>query len=210
MRGGSGGAICWGMIENIRTQHPLGHGTTRRPIDPGRHFGRDGLCIEKIGDLLLRASDRSCQFGLRPEDRNRSLDVGSDLHTSFLVETELKRNKETCHAPHKGTGIVARAMTIAENVKRLRKEAGLSQGQLAEVSGVSQQLISQIEGGKNNTTKHLSALAKALGCKLADIDPQLTDVISDDPFPDRYLRLPEQDRLVVQSLIERLERSRQE
>lgn len=62
--------------------------------------------------------------------------------------------------------------TIAENLKRLRKEAKLSQAKLADLSGVSQQLISQIENGKNSSTKELPALAKALGASVGDIDEE--------------------------------------
>lgn len=62
-------------------------------------------------------------------------------------------------------------MGIAENLKRLRTEARLSQPQLANRSGVSQQLISQIESGKNATTKHLPKLARALQVSVYEIDP---------------------------------------
>lgn len=210
MIGLAGSAICGGMVENVGTQHTLGYQPAGRVVDVRRHLGRDALGLEKIGDVLLRTADSGCKLGLGAKDGDGSLDMGPDLHTSFLVSFGPGCNKETCHAPHKGAGIVARAMSIAQNVKRLRRQAGLSQVQLAAASGISQQLISQIEAGRNNTTKHLPALAKALGCKLTDIDPSLMDVVSDDPYPDRYLRLSETDRLVVQALIERLERSRGE
>lgn len=79
-------------------------------------------------------------------------------------------NKETCVAAHKLTGNV-KPMTIADNLRRLRTAAGLSQAGLAAKSGVSQQLISQIERGVNLSTKALPALAVAIGCGVADIDP---------------------------------------
>ncbi len=41
---------------------------------------------------------------------------------------------------------------IAENVKRIRMEQGLSLGQLAELSGVSKVILSQIERGNSNPT----------------------------------------------------------
>lgn len=61
-------------------------------------------------------------------------------------------------------------MNIASNLKRLRRESGLTQTQLAEQSGVSQQLISQIERGVNLSTKELPALARALGVPVHEID----------------------------------------
>lgn len=63
-------------------------------------------------------------------------------------------------------------MSIAKNLTKLRSAAGLSQAQLASVSGVSQQLISQIERGINLTTKHLPKLANALGVSVGAIDPE--------------------------------------
>ena len=66
-------------------------------------------------------------------------------------------------------------MLIGENLKKVRDEAGLSQTDLAKVSGVSQQLISQIERGINAHSKHLPKLARALGCKVTDLDPTYFD-----------------------------------
>jgi phage repressor protein C with HTH and peptisase S24 domain len=60
--------------------------------------------------------------------------------------------------------------SIAENLTATRKAAGMSQVDLATASGVSQQLISQIERGSNLSTKHLPALARALGCAVSDLD----------------------------------------
>lgn len=175
-----------------------------------RHLGGDRFCAQEVGNLLLRTTDGLSELGLRSKYADCIFDVGSDLHTSFLVDYSTPCNKETCRATHKAAGIIARAMTIANNLKQFRKEAGLSQKQLAQDSGVSQQLISQIEGGDNNSTKHLAALARVLGKKLTDFDPTLGDVVTDDPFPERYLKLDEADKIVVQALIERLERGRAE
>jgi transcriptional regulator with XRE-family HTH domain len=62
-------------------------------------------------------------------------------------------------------------MTIADNLKRLRLKAGLSQPELARKAGVTQQLVSQIETGKNFTTRTLPQLATALGVTVDKIDP---------------------------------------
>jgi len=70
-------------------------------------------------------------------------------------------------------------MSIAANLKRLRKEKGISQPALAEKSGVSQQLISQIENGKNETTNRLPQLARALGVSVADLDPAYSTVVDE-------------------------------
>ena len=62
-------------------------------------------------------------------------------------------------------------MGIPENIKRLRAEAHLSQPALAKKARVSQQLISQLENGKNLTTKFLPQIARALGAGVSAIDP---------------------------------------
>lgn len=52
-----------------------------------------------------------------------------------------------------------------------RKKKGLSQPELARLSGVTQQNISKIESGerKNPGIETLNALAVALGCDLRDL-----------------------------------------
>jgi len=62
-------------------------------------------------------------------------------------------------------------MGIPENIKRLRESAELSQPALAKKAGVSQQLISQLENGKNLTTKYLPQIARALDVQMGQIDP---------------------------------------
>jgi transcriptional regulator with XRE-family HTH domain len=53
---------------------------------------------------------------------------------------------------------------VGWNVKRIRQEKGLTQEQLAELSGFSQQYISGLEQGRRNpTVVSLYELATALG-----------------------------------------------
>ena len=53
---------------------------------------------------------------------------------------------------------------VGRNVKRIRQERGLTQEQLAERSGFSQQYISGLEQGRRNpTVVTLYELAMALG-----------------------------------------------
>src|SRR5215204_5417612 len=57
-------------------------------------------------------------------------------------------------------------MRLGERVKRLRTERGLTQTELADRAGVSQAIISRLEGKvrHNVNADVLKALAKALGC----------------------------------------------
>ncbi|WP_137392263.1 helix-turn-helix domain-containing protein [Rhodoligotrophos defluvii] len=60
---------------------------------------------------------------------------------------------------------------VGENIKRLRRAANMSQMELAQKSGLTQQMISHLETGRNETTKELPALASALGVRVHEIDP---------------------------------------
>ena len=68
-------------------------------------------------------------------------------------------------------------MPIAQNLRRLRKAAKLSQEALAKKAGGSQQLISQIEREVNSSTKELPDLARALGVAVDAIDESFSNVV---------------------------------
>jgi len=64
-------------------------------------------------------------------------------------------------------GIVS---TVAENVRRARKAAGLSQEELAIEADVDRTYISQVERGKRNiTVVVLARLARAMRTTVADL-----------------------------------------
>ena len=60
-----------------------------------------------------------------------------------------------------------------ENLQRLRKEAGLSQSQLAKLAGLNVQVLQQYERGARDLNgaklATLLKLCNALECRLADI-----------------------------------------
>jgi transcriptional regulator with XRE-family HTH domain len=59
---------------------------------------------------------------------------------------------------------------VGQNVMRLRKRLGLTQEQLAEKSGFSQQYLSDLERGRRNPTiVSLYELAQALGASHMDL-----------------------------------------
>lgn len=63
---------------------------------------------------------------------------------------------------------------VGENLRSIRKSKSLSQTKVAELSGVSQQLISQLETGQTERTTELPALAQALGVGVHELDPSYT------------------------------------
>lgn len=72
-------------------------------------------------------------------------------------------------------------MGLAENLKRLRTAARLSQPELARKAGVSQQLISQLENDKHGSTKNLPKIAHALGVAVSEIDENYTPETAGPP-----------------------------
>lgn len=58
-------------------------------------------------------------------------------------------------------------MTLAKRLEEARKVAGLSQEQLAELSGITQTGIAKIESGKGAMPQSIDALSKVLGVSSA-------------------------------------------
>jgi len=59
---------------------------------------------------------------------------------------------------------------VGRNVARLRRASGLTQEQLEERSGHSQQYLSDLERGRRNpTVVTLFELSQALGCQPVDL-----------------------------------------
>jgi transcriptional regulator with XRE-family HTH domain len=68
---------------------------------------------------------------------------------------------------------------VGRNVRRFRLAKGLTQEDLTEASGVSQQYISELErGARNPTIDTLAKIALALGVTT-------TDLFAPDPDPSR-------------------------
>lgn len=65
-------------------------------------------------------------------------------------------------------------MQIGDIIKRKRLELGLVQKELENRSGVTQSMISKVEGGsaENVSIDVLRRLAKALNCNLVDLLPE--------------------------------------
>jgi len=65
-------------------------------------------------------------------------------------------------------------MQIGDIIKRRRLELGLIQKELENRSGVTQSMISKVEGGsaENVSIDVLRRLAKALNCTLVDLLPE--------------------------------------
>ncbi|MBR7830371.1 helix-turn-helix transcriptional regulator [Actinospica sp. MGRD01-02] len=68
---------------------------------------------------------------------------------------------------------------VAQNLRELRRRAGLSQAALAQASGISRRMIVNLEGGATNISlSSLDHLAEALGADFVDLvsDPAARDL----------------------------------
>lgn len=78
-------------------------------------------------------------------------------------------------------------MTVGENIKRIRKEKGLTQKKLGELCGIAESNIRKYENGKQNPkVDTLKKIAKALECQVSDIDETIIVI----PLP-KYELTPE-------------------
>ncbi len=68
-------------------------------------------------------------------------------------------------------------MTLATNLRIRRAHLNLSQKELAQKAGVSQQLINALESGKARSSKFIREISLALGCAIADLDPNYGIVV---------------------------------
>lgn len=71
-------------------------------------------------------------------------------------------------------------MTLAKNLKALRDRRGISQGELAKLTGISQQSLSRLENGRDLTSKNLPKIASALGVSVSDLDPNFHVMAPED------------------------------
>lgn len=59
---------------------------------------------------------------------------------------------------------------LAENLKRIRAEKGISQGDIVKSTGIDKAMISNIENGKTNPTlATIAKLAGALGVSVGEL-----------------------------------------
>ena len=81
-------------------------------------------------------------------------------------------------------------MTLAERIIQARKYAALNQDELATKSGVTQQMISRLETGKQKTTTEIVSIAIACRVRpewLALEQGEMTNKVETDYFQDEKL-----------------------
>ena len=62
------------------------------------------------------------------------------------------------------------AEKLGQNLKRIRTEKGISQGDIVKATGIDKALISNVENGKTNPTlATIAKLAKAIGVSVGEL-----------------------------------------
>lgn len=91
-------------------------------------------------------------------------------------------------------------MTIGEQIKKYRKKAGLSQRELGEKLGVSQQHIAQYENGKRiPKIETINSIAGALGIGIRHLYPDFS--MEEWKQTDTYRKSHEKYESAIQSII---------
>lgn len=84
----------------------------------------------------------------------------------------LKQMEQPEKEAETGTGLQRWINFVSERIRTLRKEAGLTQEELAERSGLPQSHISRLESGKHSPSRvTLEKIAAALGLPIGRFDP---------------------------------------
>lgn len=95
-------------------------------------------------------------------------------------------------------GMTTDLTTLAARTRFARKNAGLTQEDLAKKLGVSQGTITHIESGRNKETIHIIALARLLGVRAEWLATGEGDMFDGWPFKDiskaEFERLPAEAR----------------
>lgn len=87
-------------------------------------------------------------------------------------------------------------MSLQNNLARIRTGKKFSQGALAKLAGVSQQLISRLESGVDGTTKKLPEIARALGVSVFDLDEKYApEAEPQRKSPTKVVTIPLLDRI---------------
>lgn len=70
----------------------------------------------------------------------------------------------------KNVGVKRARIVFAENMRKLRRAAGLSQEALADKAGLHRNYVGSVERGERNISiDNMEAIAFALGCTVPDL-----------------------------------------
>lgn len=65
-------------------------------------------------------------------------------------------------------------MLLASEIKRRRKQIGMSQADFANAVGLSQASLSRIERGEQKQSLQIGLMAAKFGCSVLDLDPDFS------------------------------------
>lgn len=82
-------------------------------------------------------------------------------------------------------------LTLGEEIKRLRLEAGMTQGELSQAAGISQPMIALIESGKREGTnsKYINQLCAAFNVPTDHFAPFISPGVSVPPPPSNTVQV---------------------
>lgn len=116
---------------------------------------------ENVGDMGLATFERLSTLDLSHARQQDVFDEFLKVHDSRISHMRSYDNKVSDSLLEENIAMP----TFSSRFKTRRKELGLRQDQLAKKAGVSQTTISDIERGRNDGSRELVALSKALKCR---------------------------------------------
>ena len=88
-------------------------------------------------------------------------------------------------------------MSVGENIKRIRKEKGLTQKQLGELCGLADSAIRRYEnGGANPKIETKKKIANALEVPVEDIDPDLESLTKSLIMKEKERKMEEIEHII--------------
>jgi DNA-binding XRE family transcriptional regulator len=134
-----------------------------------------GIIVERVGRLPLE--DRRDLYELvkglaQANDREELESIMTAMREILEQPAGGVKKMEFKHVGRRTEKLQRWVRHAAYRVEELRKEAGLTQSELAEKSGLPQSHISRIESAKLSPSRAtLDKIAKALGIRISEIDP---------------------------------------
>jgi DNA-binding XRE family transcriptional regulator len=132
------------------------------------------ILVERI--RVLPSDDRRDLYELTKEfaraQCQEDVQCVVDAMREILEQAPIRVRKMDLSAEEAGPGLKKWIDIISEKIRTLRAAAGLTQGQLAEKSGLPQSHISRLENGQHSPSRAtMEKIAKALDLPVSEFDP---------------------------------------
>jgi PAS domain S-box-containing protein len=138
----------------------------RRPFEA---LGASGRAVEAVREALEAVASGGVWAGRVAIQHHRGSVTAADIRCSPLQNAEHETIGAIVVAVETGASTASEDAHVGRRIARARKEAGLTQEDLAVRVGVTRRSIQGWEAGSIAPYRHLDRLAAALGRRVADL-----------------------------------------